>query len=267
MIRSPLRDGGLVCLDSEDRNVSVHSSPVESIERFAELCALLNEGFADRARVLGAAGLDEAAWKRLETRWMTQIAESSNGALARRFGEAYAAKRRPFAEDPSTAAPLTPGPRFLNGEAQPWRNDAATVPLDASGVAPPLLSFVDEDTENAPLPASQPLSAVRDLDQTAELVFGRPGPVLPFSPSRSVEESGVRPAPALRRSDERPRGALDTTDTTVELSMNATRVPALPFQSTTRPPGRLHRFDSRTGQPLAIPYWVDDNAVDPNKSA
>ena len=246
--------------------MSVHSSPVESIERFAELCALLNEGFADRARVLGAAGLDEAAWKRLETRWMTQIAESSDGAPARRFGEAYAAKRRPFAGDPSPVAALAAGPRFLNGEAQPWRNEAAAVPLETSGVAPPLLSYVDEDTEDAPRPARQPLSAAGDLDRTAELAFCRPGPVLPFSPSRSVEESGVRSAPAARRPDERPRIALEATDATVELSLSAARAPVLPFESVCRTFRRLHSFDSKTGQPLPTPYWVDE-AIEPNKSA
>lgn len=246
--------------------VSKHFRSDQSIELFAELSARLNEGFADRARVLGAAGLDEAAWKRLETRWMTQIAESSDGALARRFGEAYAAKRHPFAGDPSPVAPLAAGPRFLNGEAQSWRNEAAAVPLETLGVAPPLLSYVDEDTEDAPWPARQPLSAAGDLDRTAELAFCRPGPVLPFSPSRSVEESGVRSAAAARKPDERPRIALEATDATVELSLSAARAPALPFESVRRTFRRLHSFDSKTGQPLPTPYWVDE-AVEPNKSA
>ena len=40
----------------------------------------------------------------------------------------------------------------------------------------------------------------------------------------------------------------------------------LPFEAP-RPVGRLHRFDTQTGLPLANPIWIDEPAADPTKSA
>ena len=247
--------------------MSMHTPHNESIERFAQLCALLNEGFADRALVLASAGLDDSSWKQLESRWMTQIAQSTDGSLARRFGEAYTAARAPSTDAPNHVEVPASAPRFLNIEAQPWRTEAAAVALDAFGAAPPLLSFADEDTEEGLWPTRQPLSAAGDLDLTAELVSCRPGPVLPFRPSQGKDdESGVRAVSAPCRAHDSLRVALPPSDTTVELSQRASHPPALPFAPAGHPVRRFHRFDSQTGLPLPIPHWVDD-AADPTKSA
>ena len=245
----------------------MHPPHNESVERFAQLCALLNEGFADRAIVLASAGLDDNSWKQLESRWMTQIAQSADGALARRFGAAYTAARAPSTGAPNHVEVSASALRFLNGEAQPWRTEAAAVALDAFGAAPPLLLFADEDTEESLWPTRQPLSAARDLDRTAELVSCRPGPVLPFRPPQGKEdESGVRAVSAQCRADDSHPVALPPSDATVELSQRPTHTPALPFAPAGHPVRRFHRFDSQTGLPLPIPHWVDD-AADPTKSA
>ncbi len=246
--------------------MSNHFRSDESIELFAALSARLNEGFDDRALVLQAAGLDEPSWVRFEAQCATLLAENADSARTRRFSEVYAAECRLLARSTSLKGLPTHDPRFLNDNAQPWREEAAAVSLDPSHLTPPSLAFGDADTADPTWPAPQPLSVPKDLDRTAEYASGRPGPVLPFSGVRGMEESGVRSAPVARSPDKPPRVGLVAPDTTVELSMNAARAPALPFASPSSPVRRLHRFDSQTGRPLATPYWVDD-AVDPTKSA
>jgi hypothetical protein len=44
--------------------------PVDTIERFAELSALLDDPHARRAALLSGVGLDERAWREIEERWM-----------------------------------------------------------------------------------------------------------------------------------------------------------------------------------------------------
>ncbi len=153
----------------------------QTLERFAAICAQLDDGFADRALLLVTAGFDESSWKRLEEAWTTQIMEDSDSALSRRFGEAYAAARRPGAGTPTPTALLAPGPRFLNDQVQPWREEAAAVSLDASGVAPALLSQCRLDEP----PCRPAFSATDATESTMEVpVFAQRPPVLPFVPPR-----------------------------------------------------------------------------------
>jgi hypothetical protein len=152
--------------------------PLEAtIDAFAAIVAQLDDAFANRAAILGAAGLDEASWKRLEDRCTTEILGRSDGALARRFSEAYAARRRPV-ERAAVGAPCftAEGSRFLSREPQPWRDEAAAVSLGALGEAPRLLSVVESDTR----PLARAATAANDLDATAEIAFGPPRAALPF---------------------------------------------------------------------------------------
>jgi hypothetical protein len=47
--------------------------PVDTVERFAELSALLDDPFAKEEEVLRAAGLDRDAWERIEARWLEAL--------------------------------------------------------------------------------------------------------------------------------------------------------------------------------------------------
>lgn len=246
--------------------MSTSVSAFETITRFAELSARLNEGFADRTRVLETVGLDESTWARFESQCATALAEDIDNVLALRFSDAFAAERGILALRRSSTVLPACDPRFLNNDAQSWRQEAAAVPLDASHVAPPPLFFGDEDTEDPAWASLQVLSVAGDMDRTAEFAARRPGPVLPFSSARGIEESGVRSVPVARGAEPPSRLALAPPDTTVELATNAARVPALPFAAPGSPGRRLHSFDSQTGQPLATPYWAGD-AADPTKSA
>jgi len=130
----------------------------QTIERFAAICAQLDDGFADRALILGTAGFDESSWKRLETGWTTQIAEGSDGSLARRFGEAYAAARGPRSGLPFSSANV--------GEECGIRPE----PAQRRIYEPPIR------------PAS---SATDATESTIEVpVFAQRPPVLPFVPPR-----------------------------------------------------------------------------------
>lgn len=246
--------------------MSTSVSAFETITRFAELSARLNEGFADRTRVLETAGLDESSWERFESQCATALAEDMDNVLALRFSDVYAAERGLLSLSRSSTVLPACDPRFLNNDAQSWREEAAAVPLDASHVAPPPLFFGDEDTEDPAWPSPQLLAVAADMDQTAEFAARHPGPVLPFVGARGIEESGVRSVPVARCAAPPSRIALAAPDTTAELATNAARVPALPFADPGPPGRRLHSFDSQTGQPLATPYWVGD-AADPTKSA
>lgn len=89
---------------------ATHSS--DSIERFAELSALLDEPFADRQAVLRAAGLDDERWTDVVERWAALLATAEGEVLAVRFGDAFVAARRPCGRPKLEAAPEPMAPRF-----------------------------------------------------------------------------------------------------------------------------------------------------------
>jgi hypothetical protein len=102
---------------------------VDTIERCAELSALLEDPFADRAAVLRAAGLDEAAWSAAQERWVEKLAAPEGEALIARYGEVYETTLRRLSSGGAPVAPIPDtdreGPAFLSKEAQPWRDEAA----------------------------------------------------------------------------------------------------------------------------------------------
>jgi hypothetical protein len=68
--------------------------PILTLERFAELCELVDDGFVKHAAMLAAAGLDERTWLALRDAWLPRLAAGDEPELATRFGHAYAAARR-----------------------------------------------------------------------------------------------------------------------------------------------------------------------------
>jgi hypothetical protein len=231
------------------------------VQRFAEMMAALADPFAERASVLSAAGHDAASWARVEQEWTRRIEQDSTGDLGAAFANAFAQANCPKIAANDGAQTSSCAARFSSAAAQPWRQQAAAVQLDASGEAPPLRSATASEAVDDTWPSE------RDLDRTAELRIPRAAPVLPFSTARPGEHSGVRPAPARRRIYEPPiRPAPVSADVTLEIPTLDARAPVLPFEAP-RPVGRLHRFDTQTGLPLANPIWIDEAAADPSKSA
>jgi hypothetical protein len=231
------------------------------VQRFAEIMAALADPFAERALVLSAAGHDAASWARFEKEWTDHLEQDTTGELGAMFGQAFAQATRAklAANDSAQTSPCAM--HFLSAEPQPWRNEAAAVQLNASGEAPPLLAPLKSD------PSEDTWPSERDLDRTAELRVPRSASVLPFATGRPNEDSGVRRAPAQRRIYEPPiRPASVPGETTLEIPIFGARAPVLPFEAP-RPVGRLHRFDTQTGLPLANPIWIDEPAADPTKSA
>src|SRR5580692_7125892 len=122
--------------------------PVDTLERCAELSALLDDPFADRAAVLRGAGLDEATWAAVQERWVAMLTGADSEAIVARYGEVYETTLRRLSSggDRRGPAPDTDreGPAFLSEEAQPWRAEAAGVGLDAQGEPPPRAMREDE---------------------------------------------------------------------------------------------------------------------------
>src|SRR5262245_47010631 len=96
------------------------SNPVDSIERFAEVCAMLDDPFADEERILRPAGVDPGAWDEVEARWLARMSASAAEAssLSAQFGKAYQAERARLAAGANNEAvpPTEPTGGFLSTE-------------------------------------------------------------------------------------------------------------------------------------------------------
>ena len=154
------------------------SAPIDTVEGFARLVVLLDDPFADRAALLEAAGLDEAGWRDAMRRW-TGLIESSDDALVDRFVAAYRLARHEIEGAGASVSPTLAGPAFLSCDAQPWREQAAAVPLAGEGTPPPFASAPD-----APDTEPDPFSAVPPALRTAEVPAFLVSAVLPFTPAR-----------------------------------------------------------------------------------
>ncbi len=209
-------------------------SPQGTVEQFAEVVAHLSAPFAVREAVLREAGLDERAWSQLEHHWTTQLA--ADGALVDRYVARYAAVRAPVAGPVADEAPQVAEPPIL---AAP----EALAPLAlASPAVPPSLVVT-----------RLPLSAMR-IDGTLDPEDGAAlRAALPFLKGRTA-------AQALPPSPVRPPADPGRPDATLELGAS------LPLPAIVPPGKRLHRFDAKTGAPLAVPIWTDTPA-DPKKLA
>ena len=209
--------------------------PVDTVERFAELSATLDDPFAEEHEVLHAAGLDSQRWASIEARWLLQLqSNASDGTpdLAARFGQTYKATRERLAGANKAALgvpdTLPDGAGFLASEAQPWRAEAALVGREAAGESPPLVgaprdaeppSVADTLETGAPLPIPalpfQALEVPRSdgPDATLELGACLPVAALPFIQNRARQQAdlghhghGSGPLPDGRGSGPLPDG-------------------------------------------------------------
>lgn len=159
---------------------------IDSIDRYAELCARLDDVFASRAATLSAAGLDEQAWTALCAQWAERLCATTGAAFAERFGDIYSATRRDL-RAPALLGTAARDPRFVSTEAQPWRAEAARVSLDATGSAPPLeipdaVPALRRIHEPPILPADGDAT-----ERTIEVpVYAQRPPVLPFQRARPI---------------------------------------------------------------------------------
>lgn len=208
------------------------SNPGQSIEAFGELMARLDDPFSDRAEVLRGAALDEGALQRLEERFAKELAAESEEP-ARRFGDAYEATVRALAaiRGGNEAAPDL---RFLNADAQPFREEAAAV------LREPVAAAIVARRADEPVP----VPAVRSVDvawipegmrgftdlrgtQLAPNTDAPRGPALPFNPNAAPTLSAQ---PSAARAPFIPEGMRSFTSVHgTQLPDGGLREPALPF--------------------------------------
>lgn len=142
--------------------------PPLSIERFAEVTAQLSAAFADPGAVLGQAGLNAERFRQVEAYWAARLGEAGSEPVRARFASAFAEARLGAASVEGQPISTERDARFLSEHAQPWREEAASVPLCAEGAAPPNAERVSAIVES---------SADRTIECPA---YPAPGPVLPF---------------------------------------------------------------------------------------
>jgi hypothetical protein len=158
--------------------------PIDTIERFAEVSALLDEGGAPRAALLLGAGLDPATWAEAEAHWMPLL--KVDATLAARFAEVYGTTRRSMSS--TTDAAPEPPPSTRSGLAQ--TADAAmsaqiraALPFIRASAA----ASASPSAEPAPAAPSAPFSGTINVPLTF-----LPAPTLPFPLPRA---SLSQPAP------------------------------------------------------------------------
>lgn len=170
--------------------MSTLPDPVDTIERFAEISALLDDTFADEDEVLRASGLDAETWDRIEARWLTRLKEVEGIELGKRFGKAYRetvqriAGRAPSTEEAADTEP----DGFLNSTAQPWRAEAAEVGRGAVGAPPPLLAAPEATLHLGAVLPRAPAAPSPDVGETLDSAGPLPLPVLPFQPPQPEDE-------------------------------------------------------------------------------
>lgn len=224
------------------------------IDVFAELLAHLDDPFADRAAVLAAANLDEKSYQKLRDRWTSALSTPSErtAELAQHFGDAYARAQQAIRDARHDivhggAAPA-PDPRFLNADVQPWREQAAGVPLlapsAASVIAQPSASHLrspiylgDLRTFSTPANSSIPspwvpagMKQFDDVHSTQTASDAPASPVLPFGPSDCSVPASRSTSPADPASS-MPRAMLHFTDVHgTDLSVATPTSTDLPFK-------------------------------------
>ncbi len=107
------------------------SSIDDDVRAFAALAARHDDPFADRARVLAAAGIDAATWAQFRQSWSARLAAAGAAELARAYADAYAAEQRRMERGASIAAPAR--------SHGPERRDPSAAAIDRTGDAVPAL--------------------------------------------------------------------------------------------------------------------------------
>jgi hypothetical protein len=135
------------------------ASPADSIERFAELVALEDDGDIPRPSILSATGVTAEAWRQIEGDWMKRLAAGDDPDLALRFATTYALARRSLSR---RAPPEPPGeePRHAAPDDDTIVEPAPAVggDLGAGGSEPPAEHTTDELAVTDDTPAPAPLT-------------------------------------------------------------------------------------------------------------
>ncbi|MFO0591366.1 MAG: hypothetical protein U0441_27710 [Polyangiaceae bacterium] len=194
---------------------------LDTVEGFAALSASLDDPFADRTRLLDAAGLDETGFAELSEHWLARLgADNPEGlALVERFAFAYSQRTRethriqaarpsePSAPvPPAVPSPAPPPPLPIESpSAAPARVEMpsflkatpATTPTPQLPVVPATPSFATAPEARLPFAAasSTPLSSgTSDVDLSK--VLAGLAAKMPFDPSKpsvaSVPSLGPR---------------------------------------------------------------------------
>jgi hypothetical protein len=156
--------------------------PIATVDRCAEVSALLEDPFADRAAVLRGAGLDENTWAAAQARWVERLAAPDAEALVTRFGEVYETTLRRMASGGAPVAPAS-DPDGEEPGAAPTLRSASVAP-------PPRLSPVP-----SPLPpplAQHSLAGAASLDPGARLDEALPFAASPAAASWRGPDVGER---------------------------------------------------------------------------
>ena len=210
---------------------------LDTVEGFAALSASLDDPFADRTRLLGAAGLDETDFAELSEHWLARLGADSPESLAlvERYASAYAQRgleRKGIvaAPPPEPSAPVPPPalssvpttppniepptppparvemPSFLKAppavSPTPMQPPVAAIPAPVQSAVPVNPSFAVAAEVRAPVFAqpSTPLSSgTSDIDVSK--VLAGLAAKMPFDPSKpsvaSVPSLGLRPSAPL----------------------------------------------------------------------
>jgi hypothetical protein len=222
----------------------------QAIELFAALMARLDEPFAARDQVLQAAGLDDSDFQRMADRWSKELRGDGAPALALRYGDAYEAAARELASA-NRGERAAPDLRFLNTDAQSFRDEAAVVPLQASAettpapipapslvaappISPPPMISAPEPTRSHGSPwIPEGMRSFKDIHGTQLVTDAPKKPTLPFDPSAKPalpvqRDLGERAAHPGNLVPEGMRGFTDIHGT--QLATDAPKRPALPFE-------------------------------------
>jgi hypothetical protein len=259
------------------------------VEEYARVLAhIMHFGLEQASEVLLRLGFDPKRWQVIDEAWTAELAlgiKLQQRDRALRFSTALAKARKRLAANPPALASIGPLPSELSkASADPDVKTPINPPASPSPIRP-IPSYSPGGDHVSPWaasggvrprapaaapPAAAPLAAapVPIPLGTADISAFVPKVVLPFNKSEpsAIESIPVEPPP--------PRDDLGGTVQADAISPFAS--PTLPFEDNDdappapRPPPpappppnplagkRLIRFDPQTGQPLVVPYWVDE---------
>jgi hypothetical protein len=237
------------------------------VELFADLMVQIDDPFGEREAVFLAAGIDEDTYRNLVQSWRDRF-DRDGADLASRFADRYTAKRGEVLEARRRRAGGemdAADTRFLNADAQSFREEAAKVAREAAQEPQPNIvdrpaapqreapSFVLAAAQVAPAPPSARPPA--SFAGTMDISHAVPKASLPFAPPG--EARAAEPAPV---STPRPNVPTGTADISAAVPRDR-----LPFadggapRSVARPPQRLagtadiSAFVPRAATPFAPP--------------
>jgi len=200
------------------------ASPADSIERFAELIALYDDGYTPRAAIVAVADVTPAAWLEIERVWMQRLAAGNDADLALRFGKTYGLTRLRFSNH------ALPDVTADSPEQAPGPSDGIQPPVDV------------DDT-------------LRDMRPGGD---AHPELDAPEPPTGQGAETSPDAGDPAGSSVEPLRPPMDPADSTLVCSPNAIPRASLPFVPPAVPPGKyLAYYDTRTGQRLPMPVLMD----------